>query len=191
MKYKWLKKSIALAAMSAFLLQPCTYVQNVFAAEENAIETIKEAVRAIRNLRSGMNVPPSKKATVYVVSENENVRNIFENGNTFFTSLSYASETMIQSDKSGIADDAVSAVIHNAVIYIPFAELVDIEKELERLEKEKERLGKELARVNGMLNNEKFMSKAPEKKVAEEREKLAKYTQMMEQVEERLVQLKK
>ena len=82
-------------------------------------------------------------------------------------------------------------MIHNAVIYIPFAELVDIEKELERLEKEKERLGKELARVNGMLNNEKFMSKAPEKKVAEEREKLAKYTQMMEQVEERLVQLKK
>ena len=98
---------------------------------------------------------------------------------------------MIQADKTGIADDAVSAVIHNAVIYIPFAELVDIDKELERLQKEKERLEKELARVNGMLNNEKFISKAPEKKVAEEREKLAKYTQMMEQVNERLEQLHK
>ena len=69
---------------------------------------------------------------------------------------------MIQEDKTGIADDAVSAVIHNAVVYIPFADLVDIDKELERLQKEKERLEKELARVNGMLNNEKFMSKAPE-----------------------------
>ncbi len=98
---------------------------------------------------------------------------------------------MIQEDKTGIADDAVSAVIHNAVVYIPFADLVDIDKELERLQKEKERLEKELARVNGMLNNEKFMSKAPENKVAEEREKLEKYTQMMEQVNERLAQLHK
>ena len=162
-----------------------------FEEEETAIETIKEAVRAIRNVRTGMNVPPSRKAAVYVVSDSEKVRNIFENGKTFFATLGYASEIMIQSDKSGIAEDAVSAVIHNAVLYIPFAELVDIEKELERLEKEKERLGKELARVNGMLNNEKFMSRAPEKKVAEEREKLVKYTQMMEQVTERLGQLKK
>ena len=67
---------------------------------------------------------------------------------------------------------------------------MDIEKEIERLTKEKERLTKELARVNGMLSNEKFISKAPEAKIAEEKEKLAKYTQMMEQVEERLGQLK-
>ena len=73
---------------------------------------------------------------------------------------------------------------------MPFAELVDIGKEIERLEKEEERLNKELARVNGMLNNERFVSKAPEAKIAEEREKLEKYTQMMEQVKERLSQLR-
>ena len=76
-----------------------------------------------------------------------------------------------------------------AVIYMPFAELVDIEKEIERLNKEAERLNKELARVNGMLKNERFLSKAPESKVAEEKAKLEKYTNMMEQVKERLAQL--
>ncbi len=157
--------------------------------EEQAIETIKEAVRGIRNLRTGMNVPPSKKAKVFVVSESANVRKIFENGKSFFAFLGYASEIMIQSDTSGIPGDAVSAVVPNAVLYIPLAELVDISKERERLKKEEERLAKELARVNGMLNNEKFMSKAPAQKVAEEKEKLEKYTQMMEQVKERLAQL--
>jgi valyl-tRNA synthetase len=80
-------------------------------------------------------------------------------------------------------------VIPQAAIYMPFAELVDVAKELERLTKEKERLVKELARVNGMLNNEKFVSKAPEAKINEEKAKLEKYTQMMSQVEERLSQL--
>ena len=160
-----------------------------FAAEEQAVETIKEAVRGIRNVRTGMNVPPSKKAKVYVVSEDEAVRNIFENGKIFFATLGYASEVMIQKDHAGIAGDAVSAVIHKAVIYIPLEELVDIHKELERLSKEKERLTQELARVNGMLSNERFISKAPEAKVKEEKEKLAKYEQMMKQVEERLEQL--
>ena len=92
---------------------------------------------------------------------------------------------------TGITDDMVSVVILNATIYMPFAELVDIRQEIERLEKEEKRLSGELARVNGMLNNERFMSKAPEAKVAEEREKLVKYTQMMEQVKERLAQLRK
>ena len=160
-----------------------------FEAEETAVETIKEAVRAIRNVRTGMNVPPSKKAKVYVVSENEAVRDIFENGKVFFATLGYASEVLIQADKAGIADDAVSAVIHEAVIYMPFAELVDIEKEIERLKKEEQRLTKELARVNGMLSNEKFVSKAPAAKIEEEKGKLAKYTDMMTQVKERLAQL--
>ncbi len=162
-----------------------------FAAEETAVETIKEAVRAIRNVRTGMNVPPSKKAKVYVVSENEAVRSIFEHGKVFFATLGYASEVMIQADKTGIADDAVSAVIHEAVIYMPFAELVDIDKEIERLKKEEQRLTKELARVNGMLSNEKFVSKAPAAKIEEEKGKLAKYTDMMTQVKERLAQLTK
>ena len=136
-----------------------------------------------------MNVPPSKKAKVFVVSEDEAVRNVFENGKVFFASLGYASEVLVQADKEGIDEDAVSAVTGKAVIYMPFAELVDIEKEIERLKKEEEKLTKELARVNGMLSNERFISKAPEAKIAEEREKLEKYTNMMEQVKQRLAQL--
>ena len=80
-------------------------------------------------------------------------------------------------------------VIPGATLYIPFAELVDIAQEIERLKKEEKRLEGELARVNGMLSNERFLSKAPEAKIAEEKDKLAKYTQMMEQVKERLAQL--
>ena len=162
-----------------------------FAKEEADIEIIKEAVRGIRNVRTEMNVAPSRKALVYVVSENEDIINAFTEGKLFFASLAYASDVMIQKDKSGIAEDAVSVVIANATLYIPFAELVDLSQEIERLEKEEKKLQGELARVNGMLNNEKFMSKAPEAKVAEERAKLEKYTQMMEQVKERLAQLKK
>ena len=161
-----------------------------FEKEEKDIETIKEAVRGIRNVRTEMNVAPSKKAQVYVVSENEAIRNTFEEGKLFFATLAYASEVIIQSDKNGIADDAVSVVIANANVYIPFAELVDIKVEIERLEKEEKRLEGELNRVNGMLNNEKFMSKAPEAKIAEERAKLEKYTQMKQQVAERLAQLR-
>ena len=157
-----------------------------FATDENAIETIKEAVRGIRTVRTSMNVAPSRKATVYVVSEDEAVRDIFANGKVFFATLAYANEVIIQNDKSGIAEDAVSTVIPKAVIYMPFADLVDIEKELERLRNEEKRLQGELARVNGMLSNEKFVSKAPQAKIDEEKAKLEKYTQMMEQVKERI-----
>ena len=160
-----------------------------FPQEEKAVETIKEAVRAIRNVRTGMNVPPSRKAQVYVVSEEEEIRRIFEDGKVFFASLGYAGEVHVQGDKEGISQDAVSAVIPEAVIYMPFADLVDVDKEIARLQKEEERLTKELARVNGMLNNERFMSKAPQAKVEEEKAKLEKYTQMMEQVKTRLAQL--
>ena len=161
------------------------------AEEEGSVELIKEAVRAIRNTRSSMNVPPSKKAKVYVVSESEQVRAVFEGSRSFFAALAYASEVCVQADKAGIGEDAVSALIPQAAVYMPFAELVDLEKELERLKKEEERLTKELARVNGMLNNEKFMSKAPQSKIDEEKEKLAKYTQMMAQVKEHLAALAK
>ena len=161
-----------------------------FAEDENAIETIKNAVRNIRALRTDMNVAPSRKAKVYVVSENNSVRQIFENGRVFFATLGYASEVCVQSDKTGIADDAVSTVIPEAVIYMPFADLVDVKAEIERLEKEEKRLNGEIARCNGMLNNEKFTSKAPQSKIDEEKAKLAKYTQMLEQVQERLGQLK-
>ena len=97
----------------------------------------------------------------------------------------------IQADKAGIADDAVSIVVPDAVVYVPLEELIDFEQEIERLTKEEARLNKEIARANGMLNNEKFVSKAPQAKVDEEKAKLEKYTQMLEQVKERLAGLKK
>ncbi len=162
-----------------------------YQAEEKAIELMKEAVRGIRNIRTQMNVAPSRKAAVFVVSDGADVRKIFEEGSLFFASLAGASEVTVKDNKSGIADDAVSVVIPRATVYIPFAELVDIAQEIERLQKEEKRLNGELARVNGMLNNERFMSKAPEAKVAEERGKLDKYTQMLTQVKERLTQLTK
>ena len=162
-----------------------------FKAEENEVEIIKNAVRNIRNLRADMNVPPSKKASVYVVSEKEEVRKVFEDSRVFFATLGYASEVHVQADKAGIADDAVSTVIPDTVIYMPFAELVDVEKEIARLEKEAKRLEGEIKRAKGMLSNEKFISKAPAAKVEAEKEKLEKYTSMAAQVAERLSQLKK
>ncbi len=160
-----------------------------YTKEETAIELMKEAVRGIRNVRTQMNVAPGKKAAVYVVSDKDEVRQIFTEGRQFFAALAAASEVTMQADKSGIDDSAVSVVIPNATVYIPFEELVDIAQEIERLGKEAKRLEGELARVKGMLGNEKFMSKAPEQKIAEERAKLEKYTQMKAQVEERLTQL--
>ena len=161
-----------------------------FAKEEKEIETMKEAVRGIRNVRTSMNVAPSRKASVYVVSDKKEICDIFENGKLFFAPLAYASEVLIQADKAGIADDAVSVVIDGATLYIPFAELVDIKQEIERLEKEEKKLSGEIARATGMLSNERFTSKAPAEKVAEERAKLEKYTQMLAQVQERLSQLR-
>ncbi len=162
-----------------------------FSDEEKNIETIKAAVRNIRNLRAEMNVVPSRKTLVYVVSQSETVRNIFENGKVFFATLGYANEVQIQADKTNIPEDAVSTVIPDAMIYIPFAELVDIAKELERLKKEQSKLQKEIDRCNQILGNEKFISKAPASKIEEEKAKLVKYQQMFEQVNERIVAFEK
>ncbi len=162
-----------------------------FAEKAAAVEMIKEAVKGIRNVRTQMNVPPSRKATVYVVSAEEAVRNTFEGSKVFFATLGGASEVLIQEDKTGIAEDAVSAVLPQAVIYIPFSDLVDIEKEIERLNKEKTRLTGEIKRGEGMLSNANFVAKAPEAKIAEERAKLENYKSMMAQVEERLAALSK
>ncbi len=162
-----------------------------FADEETAINIIKEAVRNIRQIRADMNVPPSKKAKVFVVSEDPEIQTVFEEGRVFFATLGYASEVLIQHHKEGIDDDAVSVVIPNATIYMPFSELVDIEKEITRLEGEVKKLEKELARVNGKLNNQGFVGKAPESVIQAEREKKDNYEQMMAQVQERLGSLKK
>ena len=163
--------------------------ERCFDREEKEIELIKEAVRGIRNVRKEMNVPVSRKASVYVVSASRQVREAFSEGALFFASLASASEVLVQEDKAGIAQDAVSVVISEATLYIPFAELVDIAQETERLQKEEKRLLGEIARAESMLKNEKFLSKAPEAKVAEEKEKLQKYTGMLDQVRQRLAQL--
>ena len=161
-----------------------------FAKEEADVETIKVLVKGIRNIRSEMNVPPSRKAKYFIVSPDADLCDLFASHKDIYSQLISASEIDVQADKAGILEDAVSVVIPNAVVYIPLEELVDMAKERERLEKEKAKLAKELARSNGMLNNEKFLSKAPQAKVDEEKAKLEKYKQMMEDVENRLAQLK-
>ena len=161
-----------------------------FMAEEAKVERAKDVVRGMRQLRTDMDVPPSKKAAIHIVADEADVRAIFEEITPIFKTLAGATEVFVQADKAGISDDAVSAVIPDATLFVPLEDLVDFEKEKERLTKEKEKLEKELARSRGMLSNEKFMSKAPEAKVAEEREKLAKYEQMMAQVEARLASMR-
>ena len=158
----------------------------VFASEERETEVIKEAVRAIRAVRTDMNVAPSKKTTLYVVSDKEDIRRIFNHSLSFFRTLGMASQVFVQEDRTGIDDKAVSAVTADETIYIPLNELVDIEKEKERLNREIERLNKEIARSEGMLNNENFVKKAPKEKVEAEQEKLDRYKATIAQVRERL-----
>ena len=157
-----------------------------FDTEEKQVEAIREAVRAIRTVRTNMNVPPSRKAAVYVVSEDESVLHTFESTKKVFATLCGAGEVHCQNDKTGIEPNAVSAVISNAALYLPLADLVDLEKEKERLKKEEARLEGELKRSNSMLSNEKFISKAPAAKIEEEKAKLAKYEEMLKKVREQL-----
>lgn len=162
-----------------------------FQVEEEEISLIKEAVRSIRNVRSEMNVPPSRKAQVFVVSENEKVLDIFNRGKVFFATLASASEVVMQKDKEGIDEDAVSAVIPETVLYMPLAELVDFEKEIERLTKEKVKLQSEVDRVVKKLSNEGFVAKAPAKLIEEEKAKQAKYEAMLAEVVARLEKFNK
>ena len=161
-----------------------------FPEAEAAIEHCKDLVKGLRNVRTQMEVPPSRKAKLYIVSDNAAVRKDFEENKDVYVNLASASEILVQADKNGISDDAVSVVIPGAVAYLPLEDLVDFEKEKERLTKEKEKLEKELARSKGMLSNEKFLNNAKPEKVQEEKEKLEKYEQMMAQVLERLAQMK-
>ena len=160
-----------------------------FPEAEEAIEHCKDLVKGVRNVRTEMDVPPSKKAKMFITSEDSRVLKIFEENKEVYVNLASTSEIFVQTDKNGIGDDAVSVVIPGAVVYLPLEDLVDFEKEKERLTKEKERLAKELARSKGMLSNEKFLNNAKPEKVQEEKEKLAKYEQMMAQVEERLASM--
>lgn len=162
-----------------------------FEEAETTMEFIMEAVRSIRNIRAEMNVAPSRKARAIFLPSNKNYEEYLENGASYFATLSNITEIKIINDKTQIGEDTASKVIDGTEIYLPLADLIDYEKEIERLEKEKSKLQSELDRVNGKLNNEKFMSKAPENVVNEEREKLIKYQSMMEKVIERISSLNK
>ncbi len=162
-----------------------------FPDAENVVEHYKEIIRGVRNVRAEMNVPNSRKATIYVVCEDKKLCEGLAFLSDSAKMMAAANAFIIQQDKAGIAEDAVSVVVPDALVYVPLEELIDFEQEIERLTKEETRLGKEIARAEGMLKNEKFVSKAPETKVMEEREKLETYKQMMEQVQERLDGIKK
>lgn len=157
---------------------------------EDVAEHLKAVISGVRNIRAEMNVPAARKTKIYVVSEDEKLCHGLDMLKDSIIRMSCASDFIIQHNKDGIAEDAVSVVVPDATAYVPLSELVDFEQEIERLTKEEARLTKEIARATGMLNNEKFMSKAPEAKVQEEKDKLVKYQQMLEQVKERLEGLK-
>ena len=155
------------------------------------VESVKEAVRGVRNIRAEMNVPHNKKTKVYIVGADDQACEMYELMKQSYQNFLSASKIRVQSSREGIPEDAVSVVVSNAVVYLPLDELVDLEKEKERLQKEEKRLTKEIARAEGMLNNPNFVNKAPEKKIQEEREKLQKYQDMMAKVRQQLEQMKR
>lgn len=161
------------------------------AADEAKMNIIMDAIRSTRNIRAEMNVPPSRKAKMIFVAAGETERATLLEGTSFFQRLAGASEVMVQADRAGIPSDAVGTVIAGAEIFIPLDELIDIEKEIERLNKEKANLEGELKRVEGKLNNEGFVAKAPAKVIEEEKAKREKYKDMYLKVVERLENLKK
>lgn len=160
--------------------------QNNDKKAEYSINFIMEAIKNIRNIRSEMNVIPSKKAKIIFVTKDNRIKNILESNEIFFKTLASASKIEVRDTKEGIGEDAMSAVVENCEIFLPLEELVDIDKEIERLNKEKERLEGELKRVKGKLSNEGFIKKAPKEIVDKEKEKQEKYQQMMDKVIERL-----
>ena len=160
---------------------------HVYETEEKVLGSLQEITRGIRNVRAEMNVPNNRKATVYIVTKDAEL--VAGLDTDAYAHILNAEKVIVQADKSGIADDAISVVTTQASAFMPLEELVDLAKERERLEKEQARLEKELKRSNGMLGNEKFLANAAPEKVAEEKEKLEKYEQMMQEVKERLAQL--
>ena len=153
---------------------------------EEVMAQIKEIVKGIRNIRAEMNVENNRKTTTYIVSgEDFLVAGIEELGEAM-KPLINATEIIINKDKPKLSQEAVSIVTSKSVVYLPLEDLIDFKQELERLKKDEEKLTKEIKRAKSMLSNEKFLSKAPEAKVAEEKAKLDKYTGMLEQVRERM-----
>ena len=162
-----------------------------FSKEEETIENIKDAVRAVRAVRNDRQVAPSRKAKIYVVSDKNEVFDMFSENKVFFETLASASDTVLCTDKSAVPDGALSVILPFAALYLPLADLMDVSAEIARLEKEEKRLQGELKRSAGMLSNEKFLAKAPAAKIEAEREKQRAYEEQMKGVREELENLKK
>ena len=158
-----------------------------FKAEEEQVERMMETIRAIRNRRAEMNVPPSKKANVILFTQH---RESYEAGALFFGKLSYASEVEFVDAVPENAESMVSIVTPGAQVYMPMGELIDFEKERARLEKEKAKVEDDIAFVMKKLDNPGFVAKAPEKVVAAERDKVAKYQELLEKIEASLSALR-
>ncbi|MFW5648263.1 MAG: valine--tRNA ligase [Candidatus Alkaliphilus sp. MAG34] len=159
------------------------------AAEEN-MELIMDAIRNIRNIRAEMNVVPSRKAKLIILTMDKNIAKIMSENEGYFVSLANVSEIELAENKDKVPEDAVSAVVRGAELFLPLEELIDFEKEVERLEKEKSKLESEIKRVVGKLSNEGFVNKAPARLVDEEKQKKIKYEEMLIHVSERLDSLK-
>ena len=155
-----------------------------FKNEEQEIEKLKDLISGIRNIRNNMNVHPSRKSKLIVVTEN--YTDLIKESTSILNKLAFASNVEIESNKQNIPANAVSVVTDGIEIFMPFEDLVDLAQEKERLSQEKEKLESEVARATKMLSNPGFVSKAPEAKINEERAKLAKYQEMLNSVVERL-----
>ncbi|MBO5004531.1 MAG: valine--tRNA ligase [Clostridia bacterium] len=155
-----------------------------FELEEQEIENLKSIIGEIRNIRNNMNVHPSKKSKLIFVTEKYN--DLIEQSEGFIKRLGFGSEIVIQSNRSNIPENSFSIIQKDLELYIPFEDLVDIEAERERLLKEKEKLQAEVLRAEKMLSNPGFVNKAPESKIQEEKDKLAKYKEMLKNTQERL-----
>jgi len=155
-----------------------------FSAEESGIEKLKEIIVGIRNLRANLNVHPSKKSELIVVTKA--FKDLIIKSEGFLKKLGFSEKITIQEDKTGIAQNAMSILTNGIEVYIPFEELVDIEEERKRLEEEKKKVLAEIERATKMLSNPGFVNKAPEAKINEEKAKLEKYKEMLRSIEERL-----
>ena len=159
--------------------------------EAEMMETLMDAIRGIRAVRKDMDVAPSRKAHIIVVTPSDKTAAMFVNGEGFLARLASVSGLETRKDKEGIPSTAVAAMFKGGEIYLPLEDLIDISKELERLGKEKERLEGEIARVSGKLANESFVSRAPAAVVDQERAKLVKYEEMHKSIVDRIAILSK
>ena len=158
----------------------------VFEREKEEIDYIKTAIKAIRNIRSEMNVPMSKKSKLIFVPDNEEIKETILKNSRKFITLASAEDLEIENKNVKFGTDYVSIVLEKCEVYMPLKDLIDITKEIERLDKERLRLEDEINRVDKKLANEGFVSKAPKNIIDEEKQKKIKYTQMLESVRERL-----